>query len=88
MPLVRKEPFVRMHEKKQVDSFAVRLNEDERRLLDACKQILKQKKDSTALKQMALIGAKTLHDKKIMQIVEFVTENKRKNKDRGIVDFD
>lgn len=87
MPIEQK-PFVRYNEEKKADSFAIRLNNEERLILEDCKKILQQPKDSTALKQLAWIGAKTLHDPKLMEIVTTITDNKRKNRRIGIIDYE
>lgn len=81
-------PFVRQHEKKVADSFTVRLNEDERDLLEKSKEILEQSKDSTALKQLAWIGAKVIHEEKTKYILASIFKNKKNNKRLGIIDFD
>lgn len=49
---------------------------------------MEQKKDSTALKTLAWIGAKTLGDEKIDYILGTLFKNKRKNKRLGIIDFE
>ena len=77
-------PFVRYHEEKAVDSFTVRLNEEERALLNICKKIIEQPKDSTALKTLAWIGAKVVHEPKTAYIIETLFKNKRKNDRLGI----
>ena len=87
MPLDN-EPFVRMHDKKQKDTFNVHLNEKERADLEEMKKVLNQSKDSTAFKQLASIGTKVLHDKLTGGIVKTIFENKRKNNRLGIVDFE
>ena len=86
----KQEPFVRYHEEKQVDSFAIRLSKDgsERELLEKAKKILEQTKDSTAIKQLAWIGAEVILDQKIKRLIDNVTNNRRKNKRLGIIDFD
>jgi len=87
---IKQEPFVRYHEEKQADSFAIRLSKDgsERELLEKAKKILEQTRDSTAIKQLAWIGAEVILDKKISRLIDNVTNNRRKNKRLGIVDFD
>jgi len=82
-----KKPFVRYNEEKTNDAFTVRLNKEERILLNDCKIILEQKKDSTALKQLAWFGAKTLQDDKMKYIIQELFKNKRKNTRLGIIDF-
>lgn len=87
---MNKEPFVKYNldeEGKRIDSFTIRLNDEERKQLEEDKKILQQKKDSTAIKQLASIGSKVIHDQKIAEIVAVVTSNKRKNKRLGIEDF-
>ncbi len=77
-----------MHEEKQQDSFTVKINNDERKLLDECKYILQQEKDSTSLKQLAWIGAEVVRDKKTTAVLAVVLNNYRRNKRMGIVTFD
>ena len=87
---IEKPPFVRqtLGDKPKIDSFAVRLNEDERKWLEEDKRILEQEKDSTALKQLALLGHFVLHDPKIGAILGVVFKNKRNNKRLGIVTYE
>lgn len=85
---IEQKPFVRYHETKQVDSFSVRLNEEERKTLEDCKKILEQEKDSTALKTLAWIGSKVIHEEKISYILGQIFANKRKNARLGIVEFE
>jgi hypothetical protein len=85
---IKQEPFKRYNEEKVADSFTVRLNAEQRLELDNAKKILQQAKDSTALKQLAAIGAKVLQEEKILEILGVVMNNYRKNKRLGIVDFD
>lgn len=85
------EPFVKYNldeENKKIDSFTVRLNKEERELLNKSKTIIEQSKDSTALKQLAWIGAKVIHGEKIAYLLGVVFRNKRNNKRLNIVDFD
>ncbi len=86
--MIEKKPFVKYNLDQKTDSFTVRLNPEERDLLDKCKRILEQPKDSTAFKQLARIGAKVLHDQKTEFIIKTVFDNKRKNKRLGIIDFE
>ena len=83
-----KEPFTRYHEEKKRDTFTVALNQEERELLEKCKKIIEQKKDSTALKQLAWIGAKVIHEEKIAYILGTLFKNKRNNQRIGIVEFE
>lgn len=90
--MIEKERFVNytLEEDKDKGSkpIPVRLNEEERAILDKCKNILEQPKDSTALKSLAWIGAKVLHEEKIGYILETIFANKRKNKRTGLNEFD
>ena len=70
------------------DTFTVRLNKEERGLLDDDKKLLEQPKDSTALKQLAHIGRIVLHDPATTRIILTVFKNKRKNKRIGLVEFE
>lgn len=86
---IEKTPFVKYNESESLDVFTIRLNEEERKLLDSLKLILQQEKDGTAFKQLALeIGAKVLQEEKVRGILEVVLNNYRKNKRLGIVKFD
>lgn len=85
---IKKEPFVRYNLDKQVDSFSVRLNVEERKQLEEDKKLLEQPKDSTCLKQLAWLGSKVLHDDLTGNILALVFKNKRKNKRMGIVEFE
>lgn len=84
---IKQKPFVRYHDEKQVDSFAVRLNKEQREILDKSKEILEQPKDSTALKQLALIGAKVIHEEKTKYLLAVIYANKRKNQRLGIAQY-
>lgn len=81
-------PFRSYHEKKVRDSFTVNVNQEERNMLEKFKKKLQQPKDSTCLKQLATIGAKTLQSNLIAPVVDVVLGNKRKNKRLGIVEYE
>lgn len=85
---IEQEAFRKYHAEKKRDTFTVALNEEERKLLEQCKQQLEQTKDSTALKQLAWIGAKVTHEEKIQYILSSLFKNKRNNKRLGIIDFE
>lgn len=84
------KPFTRMKldEEKRRDTFTISVNEEERALLNKCKELIEQKKDSTAIKQLAWIGAKVIHEEKIEFILGTIFSNKRKNKRVGILEFE
>ena len=85
---IKQEPFTRYNEEKKNDTFTIWLNKEERELLEESKKILEQPKDSTALKTLAWIGAKTIGTEKTSYILGVVFDNKRKNKRLGIIDFE
>jgi len=85
---IEKKPFKKYTESNKSDVITIKLNEDERRELEEWKYLILQEKDSTALKQLARIGAKVLHDDKIKLINSIVLNNNRKNKRIGLVTFD
>lgn len=87
---IENQPFVRMTlgDQPKVDSFTVRLNEEERARLEEDKKILEQEKDSTAIKQLALIGSIVLREQKTASILGVIFANKRRNKRLGIVEFE
>ena len=87
--MMEKKPFVRYSLEETANKpISVKINSDERELLDKCKYALEQSKDSTALKTLAWIGAKVLLTEKQSYILATIFKNKRNNKRRGIVDFD
>lgn len=87
---IEKEPFRRYDlDGGKADIVNLRLNAEERAVLEEGKKVLEQAKDSTALKQLAAIGAAVvLHDKKTRLILEMVFKNKRRNRRTGILDFE
>lgn len=85
---IKQEPWTRYHEKKKADTFTIRLNIEERKRLEENKRILRQPKDSTALKQLAEIGEIVLHDPSFVKALGVVFLNKRRNERTGIYDFD
>ena len=85
---IQKEAFVRYNEEKKIDSFTIRLNEDERKTLEAAKKQIEQTKDSTAIKQLAWFGAKVIQEEKVGYLLATLFKNKRNNSRLGIIDFD
>lgn len=89
---LEREPFVpytlEEDKSKKRDIFTISLNMDERELLNQCKLVLEQPKDSTALKTLAWIGAKVIHEEKIAYILGTLFKNKRNNKRLGIMEFE
>jgi hypothetical protein len=85
---MEKEPFTRYHEEKKADTFTVKFNPKERAEFESYKYALQQEKDSTAIKQLAWIGAKVLLDEKMKEIIEVILNNYRKNQRLGIIEFE
>lgn len=67
--------------------FTIRLNKEERDILNKAKIVLQQEKDSTAIKQLAMIGYTfVLQDKKTLFILDYILNNKRRNQRLGIIE--
>jgi hypothetical protein len=90
MPIVHNTPFVRQNpeDDPRYKRFTVRLNLEEQAWLKEDMKFLKQEKDSTALKQLAMIGHFVIHEDLTGKILKVVLENKRKNDRLGIPDED
>jgi len=88
MSLLKPKTFQRENLDKERDIFTVSLNEEERALLNKSKELLEQTKDSTALKTLAWIGAKVIHEEKTAYIISTLFKNKHNNGRLGIIDFD
>lgn len=84
---IEKIPFKKYNLEKSGDLITVRLNKEERELLQICKKIIEQPKDSTALKTLALIGSNVLQDNKTAYILATLFKNKRNNERLGIPDY-
>jgi len=87
-----KKPFtsysLESEEEQGSDIFTVRLNKDDREILNNAKLLLRQQKDSTALKQLARLGSIVLHDQKTTLILNTILNNERRNKRIGIQEID
>lgn len=71
------------------DIFTVKFDKEfTREYFDESKHIIQQEKDSTAIKQLAIIGSKVIREEKNKKILEIILNNYRKNKRLGIVTFD
>lgn len=66
---------------------SLKLNREERDLLNRCKLILHQEKDGTAIKQLMQLGSQVLHDPKTGLLINTIFENNRRNKRLGIGTF-
>jgi hypothetical protein len=90
MSIVHNTPFVRQNldDDPRYKRFTVRLNEEEQKMLAEDMRILKQEKDSTALKQLAMIGHFVIHEDVTGRILRLVLANKRRNERLGIPDED
>lgn len=83
----RKDGAIESHVKPERDIIPVRLNDEERELLKKAKEILEQPKDSTAIKQLAMIGYFVIQRPETSELLGIVFANKRKNKRTGIVEY-
>ncbi len=87
--MIKKRPFTRYNLDKERDTFTVGMDEVfTREAFDKWKYLLQQGKDSTAIKQLAIIGAEYLQRPENKRILEAVLNNYRRNKRLGIVTFD
>lgn len=92
--MMDKKPFVRykLDEEKAQETdliLNVRLSREEQDLLAEAKAFIKQPKNSTALKQLAKIGAViVLQDQKINMILDIIQNNNRRKERLGIPDSD
>lgn len=84
------KPFERQNldEEGSTDVFTIRLNIEDREMLNKAKLLMKQQKDSTALKQLARLGSIVLHEEKTSLILDTILNNERRNKRIGIDEID
>jgi len=87
---IKQKPFTRYNddENKRIDTFTVKLNKEERAILQKMKSLIEQPKDSTCLKQLAWYAAKVLLGDNQTYLIETLFKNKRKNARLGIVEFE
>lgn len=92
MDNIKKENFVNytLEEDKNKDVIVIslKLNKEDQALLKACKSVLEQNKNGTAIKSLVHIGAKVLLDEKTSYILGAIFKNKKNNKRNNIFDFD
>lgn len=63
----------------------VRINKAEREMINKVKKFIQQEKDSTAIKQLMLIGFEiVIQDQKTNRILDIIINNLRRNKRLGI----
>lgn len=89
--MIKKKKFVNYgldNKKPKSETISLKLNVEEREVLDKCKLILEQPKDGTALKTLAWFGAKVLQEEKIAYLLGSLFKNKKNNQRLGIIDFD
>lgn len=91
--LERNKPFEpqRLEEERKKDSgevITIRLNAEEREMLNDCKKVIQQAKDGSAIKSMMRIGAFVIHSKKIRFIIDTLFLNKKRNWRTGISEFE
>ena len=83
------DPFyaTRLEEERKKDKgkvFTIRLNQEELDNLQVAKTFLQQEKDSTAVKQLTMVGLYVLQDRSVAYILKVLKNNIRKNKRIGI----
>lgn len=80
----------RLEEEREKDNaviFSLRLSDNDIIWFQPAKEFIKQPKNSTAIKQLAEIGATVvIHDKKIAKIIEVIGGNFRRNRRIGIAE--
>lgn len=82
---IKKKPFTRQSiEGSGQQTVTVKMNKERWTLLRDAQQQLNQSKDSTALWQLAEVGAKVLRSPKMKTILETIFNNKRKNRRTGV----
>ena len=89
--MVKIEPFVptQLEEERNKNDikFSVRIMPDEITWFEHAKRIIQQPKNSTALKQLAKVGYElVIHDKKIIDLLDTVVNNSRRNLRTGVTD--
>jgi hypothetical protein len=87
MPII-KERFRRYKLEKEDDNFTIRLTDTDKEWFLPAKALINQPKRSTAMKQLAEIGANVLQDQKIAKIFDVVKGNSYRNKRLGLQDND
>ena len=86
--MIEQQPFTKYQEKKETDTFTIRLNKHERQQLEADKKLIHQTKDGTTLKTYWQIGRYVLHDEKMRHIINTLFKNKANNQRLGIAEFE
>lgn len=83
--VIIKQRFRRYNLEREDDNFTIRLTEKDKVWFLPAKTFIKQPKRSTAMKQLAEIGAMVvLHDRKTSKILDVIGGNMRRNDRLGI----
>lgn len=87
---IAKQPFRRykLEGESRRDIFTCSMNKQDREMLNKAKLLMKQPKDSTALKQLAWLGSYVLHEHLTGKAIELIIENKRRAERIGITEFE
>ena len=85
------QPFVRQTLDEERDdkdiTFTTRNTPSDAAWFEHAKRLIQQPKNSTAIKQLARLGYEhVLHDKKIMEMLDMVVGNSRRNQRTGITE--
>jgi hypothetical protein len=87
--MIEKEPFRKYSLKDREKIHTFRITETEEEWFIPARKFIQQPKISTAMKQLAEIGASiVLHDKKTHRILDIIMNNDRRNKRIGINEWD
>jgi hypothetical protein len=82
---IKREPFRKYNLEKSIDTFTIRLNPQERAVLEEAKRVIMQERDSTAYKILAEIGIRNVtQDSQVRFIIERLFKNKRLNAISGV----
>lgn len=89
------EPFVpykleeeREKAKEKGETFTIWISAEERKWLDKYKRLIRQPKDSTAIKQLAKVGAYLIGSQSTAYLIDTLFKNERKNKRQGIQEIE
>ena len=85
---LEKKRFVRYSEEKKDDLVTIRLNPEQRDLLNKVKKLIEQERDSTAIHILWDLGADVILEGLSGKAINKCFKNRRNNRRRGIDLFD
>jgi len=87
--MIEKEKFRKYELKDRDKVFTMRITKDNEEWFIPAMKFIEQPKISTAMKQLAEIGASiVIHDKKTNAILDIILNNQRRNKRTGVSEWD